>query len=1100
METDDFLRGLGLDSYIEAFTENAIDAETLRLLSDDDLKELGITKLGHRRKLLAAISQLDAPAAGEDGPPAQAAAISAPRAVEGERRQVTVLFADISGFTHLSSRADPEEVHAMLNRFFGVVDNIVEAFGGTIDKHIGDCVMAVFGAPVAHSNDPERAVRAALEIHQAVSRIDPPIKVHVGIASGQVVASGIGSEAHQEHTITGDTVNLASRLQDMARSGETFISHAVHQALRAGIRREAVGQVSVDGLDQKVRVWRVHPGQQADLDMARHALVGRNRELRQFSGTVEYCREEGRGQTVYLRGESGIGKTHLAEEFEAIALRNGFECHAGLVLDFGVGRGQDAVRAVVRSLLGLPVTDGDEAPRREAVDRAIADGLIDAERRVYLNDLLDLPQPTDLRAVYDAMDNFNRNRGKQEALAELIGSLSARTPLLIKIEDLHWADTIVLAHAARLARLVMDCPVILLLISRIEGDPIDQLRKSDLGGGSILTIDLGPLREEDAALLAGEFFEANERFAKSCIERAGGNPLFLEQLLRSAEESNMHEVPGSVQSIVLARMDKLDSAEKHALQAASIIGQRFSLDLLRHLTGSPQYTCAGLAEHHLVRPKGEEFMFSHALVREGVYSSLLKARRRELHRQAADWYAGRDLVLRAEHLDRAEDAEAATAFADAAQSEARNYRFEKALELLNRGQDIATEPADRHRLAMLEGEYLRETGRPAESIDVYRRALASAGDDPARCRALIGLAAGMRVTDAYEEALGALDEAEAVARENALGVELSDIHYYRGNLYFPLGNIEGCLVEQRKALEAAQQAASPECEVRALSGLGDAYYSQGRVKTSLDYFRRCIDLSREHGFGRIVVGNQYMVAWNRMYLLELTGSRDDAVEAVGAAKRVGHQRAEMVARLTAGRTMIELGEFAEAEAHVERGLELAQLLGASRFKPFLLLHLARLRFRQGGSGTELSRLMGEALEISRETGIGFLGPWVLGTLALVESDVAASRSALAEGEKLLAGDCVGHNYFAFYPNAMEVALRSGDWDALERYAAALESYSKAEPLPWTDFFAAWGRTQAALGRGARDGAIVQEVVSLLDDAKRAGLRNYISSLQAHLAA
>lgn len=144
--------------------------------------------------------------------------------------------------------------------------------------------------------------------------------------------------------------------------------------------------------------------------------------------------------------------------------------------------------------------------------------------------------------------------------------------------------------------------------------------------------------------------------------------------------------------------------------------------------------------------------------------------------------------------------------------------------------------------------------------------------------------------------------------------------------------------------------------------------------------------------------------------------------------------------------------------------------------------------------------MGEALEISRETGIGFLGPWALGTLALVESDVEASRSALAEGEKLLAGDCVGHNYFAFYPNAMEVALRSGDWDALERYAAALESYSKAEPLPWTDFFAAWGRTQAALGRGARDGAIVQEVVSLLDDAKRAGLRNYISSLQVHLTA
>ena len=1098
MDVAEWLRGLGLESYAEAFSENAIDAEAVVLLSDDDLKELGVAALGHRRKLLAAIAELATRLVGEVG--AQPAPAVAPSTVqEGERRQVTALFADISGFTHLSSRSDPEEVHALLNRFFGIVDDIVESFGGIVDKHIGDCVMAVFGAPVAHSNDPERAIRAALEIHQALAESEPPIQVHIGIASGQVVASGVGSGAHQEYTITGDSVNLASRLQDMAGAGETYISNAVHQALGARIQCDAVGEVAVDGLERPIRVWRLEDAQPDAGDTVRHALIGRDSELRQFASVVELCREMGRGQTIYLRGEAGIGKTHLTEEFEAIAAREGFACHVGLALDFGVGKGQDAIRAVVRSLLDLPVTASDESLRRDAIDRAVAGGLLDPERRVYLNDLLDLPQPTDLRAVYDAMDNVNRNRGKQDSLAELVSNLSVNTPLLIKIEDLQWADDLVLAHAARLAQVVSECAVVLVLTSRIEGDPLDQAWRAEAGGSSILTMDLGLLRDDEALLLASKFLETSDRFAKSCVERAGGNPLFLEQLLRSAEESSKEEVPGSVQSIVLSRMDNLEASDRQALQAASIIGQRFSLDLLRHLIDSPQYNCAELVEHYLVRSQGDGYLFAHALVRDGVYSSMLKARRRELHRQAADWYADRDLTLRAEHLGRAEDEEAANAFADAAQSEARLYRFEMALNLIRRGQEIATEPAVLHRLIMLEGECLREMGRPADSIAVYRRALEVADDEIARCRAWVGLSAGMRVTDDYDEALNALTKAEAIARAHALDEELSDVHYYRGNLYFPLGKIDGCLAEHQSALEAAERAASPERAVRALSGLGDAYYSQGRMITSLDFFRRCIDLSRRHGFGRIAVGNQYMVAWNRTYLIEIAEAREDAIAAVEAAERVGHQRAEMVARLTAGRILVELGDLSDAEAHIERGLELAELLGANRFKPFLMIHLARSRFIERGPQHDITQMVREALAISRETGIGFLGPWVLGTLALVAEDAETGQAALAEGEKLLAGDCVGHNYYAFYPDAMEVAIRCSDWDAVERYAAALKAYSRPEPLPWSEFFVDRGRVLAAFAQGRRDKDVRAELERVRNQPSSAKLAVAAKALEAALS-
>jgi tetratricopeptide (TPR) repeat protein len=598
-------------------------------------------------------------------------------------------------------------------------------------------------------------------------------------------------------------------------------------------------------------------------------------------------------------------------------------------------------------------------------------------------------------------------------------------------------------------------------------------------------MDIGPLRPDEALSLAGEYFDLNNRFVMSCVERAEGNPLYLEQLLRNADENADEAVPGSVQSIVLARMDSLEPLDRQALQAAAVIGQRFSLELVRHLIESPSYTCAGLVEQYLVRPRDDDFLFAHALVRDGVYSSLLTSRRRELHRRAAEWFGERDLALSAEHLDRAEDPDAPLAYAEAAAFHVGLYRFERALEMVQRGMAIAEKPAIRHRLLMLEGECLRETGHPADSIVVYRHALEAADDEADRCRAWIGLAAGMRVTDDYDEALDALARAEAAARAQSLHKELSDVHYYRGNLYFPLGNIDGCLEEHRKALDAAERAGSPECEVRALSGLGDAYYSRGRMLTSLDYFRRCIDLCQEHGFGRIAVANQYMVAWNQVYLTEMTAARDGAEQAIEAAEQVGHRRAEMVARLTAARVQLIIGEVEAAEANAERGLDLANYLGANRFVPFLTIHLAQARYLRQGYRAESVAMLEAALEIARETGIGFLGPWVLGTLALVADDIALSRAALAEGEQLLAGDCVGHNYFAFYPRAIEVALRDRDWNAAERYATALEDYARPEPVPWSDFVAARARVLEAHGRG--DGGLEEELSRLQRQAADAGM-------------
>jgi hypothetical protein len=276
------------------------------------------------------------------------------------------------------------------------------------------------------------------------------VQVHIGIASGQVVASGTGSDAHREYTVTGDSVNLASRLQDRAAPGETLVSDALHRAVAAAVHCEPLGGVEVKGLDLPVPLWQVAALRDRADESDRGILVGRRAETGQFTGIVEACRASGAGQAIVVRGEAGIGKTRLVKAFIGIAADRGFASHRGLVLDFGVGKGQDAIRSLVRSLLQI-VPGGGKSLRQAAADKAMGDGLIVTDRRVFLNDLLDLAQPLENRAMYDAMDNAARNDGKRAIVTDLLRGASAASPILVIVEDLHWADPLILTHLAAMA-------------------------------------------------------------------------------------------------------------------------------------------------------------------------------------------------------------------------------------------------------------------------------------------------------------------------------------------------------------------------------------------------------------------------------------------------------------------------------------------------------------------------------------------------------------------------------------------------------------------------------------------------------------------------
>jgi class 3 adenylate cyclase len=587
-EIEHGLEKLGMSEYAQRFAENDIDFGVLVQLTDADLKELGVASLGLRKRLLAAITERGTAAAQAAGEPV------GPQA--GERRQVTILFADISGFTALSQQLDAEEVRELVTRFTALVDGIVIGYGGTVDKHIGDAVMALFGAPRAHDDDPLRAARAALDIHEALARSNEtarhPIEAHVGIASGEVVAGTIGRAAAHDYTVLGDSVNLAARLVGVAASGLTVISDGVQRALRGRGMCDALGEMALKGLSAPASVWGLR-GISGDAVFASGgAFVGREAELEQFRSIVGACLGRRAGRVIFVRGEAGIGKTRLVEEMRRYADAQGFAIHRSLVLDFGVSKSQDPIRALLQSLLGLSPAS-DPAERLRAAEGLVAEGVVAPDRRVFLHDLLDLPQTAEWRALDDAMDNAARNRGKRALTAALAANACRHCPTLLIVEDLHWADPQVLAHLAALASAIADGPGLLVMTSRVEGDPLDLAWRASCRGTPFETIDLGPLRHDEALSLAGSFIDATQRVALACIERAAGNPLFLEQLLRSAEEGREDAVPASVQSLVLARMDRLAPRDRQAFQAAAVIGQRFALALLRRLIAASDYACDG---------------------------------------------------------------------------------------------------------------------------------------------------------------------------------------------------------------------------------------------------------------------------------------------------------------------------------------------------------------------------------------------------------------------------------------------------------------------------------------------------------------------------
>ncbi|MEW8586416.1 MAG: tetratricopeptide repeat protein, partial [Candidatus Thiodiazotropha sp.] len=382
---------------------------------------------------------------------------------------------------------------------------------------------------------------------------------------------------------------------------------------------------------------------------------------------------------------------------------------------------------------------------------------------------------------------------------------------------------------------------------------------------------------------------------------------------------------------VLSRLDLLSDEDRQAVQGASVLGQRFKLDLLDQLLGKNGYRPDALLNLRLLQPEGEGYLFVHALLRDAIYASLLPSRRRALHLRAAAWYQHRDPALHARHLDLGGNADAAEAYLRAAQQAVAMADFEQALSMAARGAEIAPRGELGAQLNCLQGELLIQGGAIPSAIQAFAAAADQTSDDRTRCRAMIGEATGLTVQDDLDQALSVLEKAAPMAEQIQDGALLTELHYRRGDILFALARTDDCLQAHREAETLARQSDNPLLEIRALAGMADAYYAKGRIVTAQDHFERCLALAKQVHRLPQEIGNLSMYGVTLLYTGSIPQALETLHEAAGLAAEYSNMRAEMTAYMNLSLVYLYTDDIDAAERYGQKGLALARQLRASRF-------------------------------------------------------------------------------------------------------------------------------------------------------------------------
>jgi len=581
--------------------------------------------------------------------------------IEGERKLVTVFFADVAGYTTLSEKLDPEEVHQIMDGCFKILMDEIHRFEGTINQFTGDGVMALFGAPLAHEDHAQRACHAALSVQKALSEYGDKVKadtglefkMRIGLNSGHVIVGSIGDDLRMDYTAVGDTTNLADRMQGLATPGSVMASAHTYRLVSNYFEFESLGKVEVKGKEEPQESWELIKSGEVttrigvSVSKGLTRFVGRQTSMTMLNEAFDKASADS-GQIVGIVGEAGVGKSRLLLEFVNQLTPDEFTFLEGRCLHYGSAMPYLPILDVLRSFFDITEEDREYIVRKKVSEKILA---LHENLENGISPILELLSLKAEDEGYTSLDPKDKKDRTFEAIRDVLIRQSRKKPLVLTIEDLHWIDNTTQEFINYLIDWVPGSRILLLLLYRPEythqwGSKsfYTKVGLDQLGPESSLELIKAILQESDAA----------EDLKELIINKAAGNPLFIEEFTQNLVENGTIEkqdnvyivsknisdiqVPDSVQGIISARMDRLEDNLKRTMQVASVIGRDFAFRILQSITGQETELKSNLLNLQGLEFIYEkqlfpelEYIFKHALIQEVAYQSLLQQRRKEIH-------------------------------------------------------------------------------------------------------------------------------------------------------------------------------------------------------------------------------------------------------------------------------------------------------------------------------------------------------------------------------------------------------------------------------------------------------------------------------------